>query len=915
MLRRTFVGAAAVGATSTTAVARGHPELSQGCCSHHRVTALPAPFCLQLAPDATGATRAVAAAITPGAGARVAPPAQQLRQYSCGTRTALLPGDTVRELYNTTLKRAVTATSPQTEPTNVSTDEGSTAKTQWQAMVDSARGRDEGSVCIRRGAVVKKGYLVSAPTGYEGTIVLIEDCSRKVTVTASSDPALFGLITDTHHAADTGDHNVNMIFAPASPTQTPLKAHRPTTPETLLKRIKSLRGDRSLREALKARGSVFLAPDPAFRALGDDVLTRDNAKFPFVCRKGRPLAPELRDVIMIPLSANAHRPALLNVGVRGSGKTVLLLRALEAIPEAVPEWKFARIYVTFNATTTDAVAQGPHAFAAGMLLRVFHAVLATLGADEDFVNFFLALDWTQFTDHEFLLPKLAEALGVQTLVIAIDEVALGVEMHSSHEANMECEVTTELRSLFSWAETPRPRTGGAPHLKAQTNNDQTPPVVIPIASCYYPRYAWAVASGGGRELRPLQVDLAPFLDDVVAQLEVDGRPDEARRFRDDLFVKQHYTACGGHFLLCASVCAEVLKKSPQSVLAVSLPAALGSQVNTLVPGLLRLNWGLATMLAQTVSGMTFRELQTRHGDVARPLDPFFQLEDGPSNLPLAVVMHKDICGHHSFKSRTALNDAFALWIQAAREALHQSTTEMGVRNAFGEMIVHGLTLRWAAFLAPWVRTTPAGATAAAGPDNGVGFCVGEGFFMDDDGNVCAIDLSLLRVREPCKYTCGQTFPPPSARDIALNTYTLAGDANSLGVEGVGCVAASLPAPFDQHHHAFFTVQLKHGVTDGSGHFADYTENLPQVVGKMPNDPNDATPCIHLFFTPHRYTPQDGTIKEALLRLRRGRDVVACVNVHDCMTPSLAWTLACIPLGSLSQHRSEVGKPAAHDGQP
>jgi hypothetical protein len=308
---------------------------------------------------------------------------------------------------------------------------------------------------------VREAYLRAAPTGYEGTIVLIED-GRKVTITASSDPVLFGLITDTRRAADTGDHTDSMTFAPGAEAQIPPEAPRPATPAALLERVKTLRGERSLREALETRGAVFLASFPRFRALQGETLVRGDARFPFVHRQGHPLAPVLRGAIMARPSEHPFgRPALLNVGVRGSGKMLLLLRALEAIPEAVPELEVARIYVTFNANTTFAVAQGPKAFTAGVLLRVFHAVLFTLGDTEFFMTFLSTVDWTQFTDHEFLLPKLAEALGVQTLVIAIDDVAIGIEAHRPYKSDMETEAASELRSVFSWADTVRPHAHGA----------------------------------------------------------------------------------------------------------------------------------------------------------------------------------------------------------------------------------------------------------------------------------------------------------------------------------------------------------------------------------------------------------------------------------------------------------------------
>jgi hypothetical protein len=66
----------------------------------------------------------------------------------------------------------------------------------------------------------------------------------------------------------------------------------------------------------------------------------------------------------------------------------------------------------------------------------------------------------------------------------------------------------------------------------------------------------------------------------------------------------------------------------------------------------------------------------------------------------------------------------------------------------------------------------------------------------------------------------------------------------------------------------------------------------RLVSTMPTH----APCIHLFWTPRPYVPAPSRLKALLQKLRSSRgpclDVVACVNVQDCLTPSLAWTLTC-----------------------
>jgi hypothetical protein len=138
-----------------------------------------------------------------------------------------------------------------------------------------------------------------------------------------------------------------------------------------------------------------------------------------------------------------------------------------------------------------------------------------------------------------------------------------------------------------------------------------------------------------------------------------------------------------------------------------------------------------------------------------------------------------------------------------------------------------------------------------------------------------------------------TFPPPGG--IARNTYTMytvvsASSANPV-VTGGGCVTVpSLPLPFAEFNHVYFTVR--------SHQFAD----ADALERQMPVMPTDA-PCIHLFWTPRPYAPEPSALDALLRKLRASRgdgavtcgscvDIVAFVNVQDCLTPSLAWTLTC-----------------------
>jgi hypothetical protein len=59
------------------------------------------------------------------------------------------------------------------------------------------------------------------------------------------------------------------------------------------------------------------------------------------------------------------------------------------------------------------------------LLRIFHAAVATLDpkSGANFNTFLYDADWEKFVDPAKYLPLLGDALGVQTLAIAVDEIA------------------------------------------------------------------------------------------------------------------------------------------------------------------------------------------------------------------------------------------------------------------------------------------------------------------------------------------------------------------------------------------------------------------------------------------------------------------------------------------------------------
>jgi hypothetical protein len=577
----------------------------------------------------------------------------------------------------------------------------------------------------------------------------------------------------------------------------------------------------------------------------------------------------------------------MTTGCFGTGKTMLLLRALDAIPPAGPTLDVARVYITFDLNTRAWLAPGGRdCFNAALLLRAFHAAIRTLGPNVDFHDFLHNADWVKFIDAATYLPLLADALGVQTLVIAVDRITNGVGHQAPSGADLEAQTVTQLCDLFKWADIKRMQQ--APSPRGGDEKAATAAVVIPILSCMHPRYARAAQKLDDRTLVWLHTDLAPCVDEVIERLEQSSRPALAARFRE-LPYRQQYAACGGHFRLCAAVCNVVSRAatSPEQV-----RSALERKVHVLVTCLTLEPCGgdLPTMVAQAVSGMTLRELQERHGDAAAaPLDPFFQSDTMASNIPLAVVLGgwgaDDFC-----RTPRPLNGVFSLWTKAAGDALQQTSAE-GMRNAFEAMVVHGLALRWAAFLAP-TPETPLRPNPPAAPRS-VGFCPGRGAYLDPVGNVCWIELSDVAVCEPCTDTrvAARTLPPPGG--IAPNTYTLvSAPATNTVAMGGGCVAvSSLPPPFAGSGHVYFTVR--------SHQFALDADALARLVSAMPSD----APCIHVFWTPRPYAPELSAVEVLLRKLRSSRgdgaaafgpcvDIVAWVNVQDCLTPSLAWTLTC-----------------------
>jgi hypothetical protein len=216
------------------------------------------------------------------------------------------------------------------------------------------------------------------------------------------------------------------------------------TPEDLLDTVRALRHGRKLTEILAQRGERFLASAPIFRTI------RHSLSFHGA---GRDLVAELRDIHAC--TRDARRPVLMTAGIYGTGKTVLLLRALDAIPQD-STLDMARMYITFAFTTRDRLEPGGRAcFNAALLLRAFHAALTTLGLDGSFTKFLEAADWKKFVDVAKYLPLLADALGVQTLAIAVDRIAGGVRDQAPSRANLEAQTVAQLCDIFRWADIKR----------------------------------------------------------------------------------------------------------------------------------------------------------------------------------------------------------------------------------------------------------------------------------------------------------------------------------------------------------------------------------------------------------------------------------------------------------------------------
>jgi hypothetical protein len=311
------------------------------------------------------------------------------------------------------------------------------------------------------------------------------------------------------------------------------------TPEDMLAMVRWLRDGRPLDENLTQRGARFLASNPSFRTVQPSL---------YFHNVGRDLVAELRDIHACP--RDARRPVLMTAGICGIGKTVLLLRALDAIPPAGPTLDVARMYITFDSTTAAWLQPaGRDCFNAALLLRAFHAALTTLGPNLTFMTFLDNADWVKFVDPAKYLPLLADALGVQTLAIAVDKITSGLRDHMPSGTDLEAQTVTQLCDLFRWADIRR-----APQADASQGADgeaTTAAAVIPILSCMDPRYARAAQrSDDDRTLMWLQTDLAPSLDEVADRVDRSSRL--ATRLRE-VFYRQLYAACSGHFRLCASV--------------------------------------------------------------------------------------------------------------------------------------------------------------------------------------------------------------------------------------------------------------------------------------------------------------------------------------------------------------------------
>jgi hypothetical protein len=637
-----------------------------------------------------------------------------------------------------------------------------------------------------------------------------------------------------------------------------------------------LRNGRPLSEILAQSGARFLASDSKCRTVDPPSYLHDP---------GRDLVAELRDIHASP--RDARRPVLMATGIYGSAKTELLQRALDAIPPAGPTLDVARVFITFDYDTQDALEPGGRdRFNAALLLRVFHAALTTLGPKLDFYHFLRNAHWEQFIDAATYLTPLADALGVQTLAVAVDKITNGVRDHMPTRADLETQTVTQLCDLFRWADIKREHLAAAP--RGADDEATTAAVVIPILSCLYPRHARAAQrSDSDRTLLWLQADLAPCVSGRVHRVDPSSRPAVAARLLE-LSNRQQYAACGGH-VLCAKVCAEVAEVPTSPDEEWDWLKACAS-IMTRDLSLKSCGRGLATMMAQAVSGMTFSELQKRHGDAAAPLDPFFPSESSVANLPLAVALSPNVFGQRSSLldlEASPLIEAFRLWRKAATDALQQPNEE-GMRKQFEQVVARGLVLRWAAFLAPTPPTPTQPAPPAPPPS--VAFCAGRGAYLDPDGSLCWIELSDVAVCEPFTYVHGEvrTFPPPGGIPRSTPALVSAAATNPAVVSG-GCVTvSSLPRPFEGFRHVYFTVRSHRSASPDAG-----------GLGRLM--PTDA-PCLHVFWTPRSYTPEPSALEALLRKLRSSRggaaaigpcfDVVAFVNVQDCLTPSLAWTLTC-----------------------
>jgi hypothetical protein len=651
------------------------------------------------------------------------------------------------------------------------------------------------------------------------------------------------------------------------------------TPEVLLDRIWTLRNGRPLNEILAQRGARFLASDPRFGTVGTFLYFHDA---------DHDMVAQLRDIHAC--STDGRRPVLMTTGIFGTGKTILLLRALDAIPPAGPTLDVARVYITFDFATGNALKPGGrYRFNAALLLRVFHAALTTLGPYVYFREFLDNADWAKFVDAAKYLPLLADALGVQTLAIAVDRITSGVRHQAPSGTDLEAQTVTQLCDLFKWADIKRVQQAAAP--RGADDEAATPAVVIPILSCLYPRCARAAQrSDNDRPLLWLQAGLAPSLDEVANRVDPPSRPNLSARLLE-LSYRQQYASCGGHFRLCPAVCWTVAQAetSPERVRD-RLKGAVDVLANQLT---LKVPSEFATMVAQAVSGMTFTELQKRHGHDAAPLDAFFPSDSSAANLPLAVVLSPSVqSSMRSFRDVSPMTKAFEQWTEAADDALQQASSE-GMRKAFEAMVVHGMALRWAAFLAltPPTLTQP---TPPAPPPS-VGFCAGRGAYLDPAGTLCWIELSNVAVCEPCTYqfvTGRLAFPPPGGTKRATYALTAASVTHPVIEDGGSVAVSSLPRPFESSGHVYFTVRSHKFASDAGG--------LERLVQTLPSD----APCIHLLWTPRPYTPEPSIVDALLRKLRSSRggggaaavgpplDIVAFVNVQDCLTPSLAWTLTC-----------------------